>query len=776
MNRLELSLLQLTDLEQPAISCPDNIDERARDGENVASISWSMPSVSDNSGGESIILQLTEGQQPGSDFVIGNHSVTYLATDEAGNENSCTFIVLVVDLEQPAISCPDNIDERARDGENVASISWSMPSVSDNSGGESIILQLTEGQQPGSDFVIGNHSVTYLATDEAGNENSCTFIVLVVDLEQPAISCPDNIDERARDGENVASISWSMPSVSDNSGGESIILQLTEGQQPGSDFVIGNHSVTYLATDEAGNENSCTFIVLVVDLEQPAISCPDNIDERARDGENVARISWSMPSVSDNSGGESIILQLTEGQQPGSDFVIGNHSVTYLATDEAGNQISCTFIVLVVDLEQPAISCPDNIDERARDGENVASISWSMPSVSDNSGGESIILQLTEGQQPGSDFVIGNHSVTYLATDEAGNENSCTFIVLVVDLEQPAISCPDNIDERARDGENVASISWSMPSVSDNSGGESIILQLTEGQQPGSDFVIGNHSVTYLATDEAGNENSCTFIVLVVVSASITDLEQPAISCPDNIDERARDGENVASISWSMPSVSDNSGGESIILQLTEGQQPGSDFVIGNHSVTYLATDEAGNENSCTFIVLVVDLEQPAISCPDNIDERARDGENVASISWSMPSVSDNSGGESIILQLTEGQQPGSDFVIGNHSVTYLATDEAGNQNSCTFIVLVVDLEQPAISCPDNIEEMARYGQNVASISWSMPSVSDNSGGESIILQLTEGQEPGSDFVIGNHSVTYLATDEAGNENSCTFIVLVVGK
>ena len=57
-----------------------------------------------------------------------------------------------------------------------------------------------------------------------------------------------------------------------------------------------------------------------------------------------------------------------------------------------------------------------------------------------------------------------------------------------------------------------------------------------------------------------------------------------------------------------------------------------------------------------------------------------------------------------------------------------------------------------------------------------MPSVSDNSGGESIILQLTEGQDPGSDFVIGNHSVTYLATDEAGNENSCTFIVLVVGK
>ncbi|XP_072024992.1 hyalin-like [Amphiura filiformis] len=502
-----------SEVEAPVIfNTPDDITQNTDPNKAYATVTWMSPSATDNSGS----VTLTSSYNPGDTFPIGVTKVTYTAIDSSNNMAESSFNITVTDQEPPDISCPDDIEERARDGENVASISWSIPSVSDNSGGESIILQLTEGQDPGSDFVIGNHSVTYLATDEAGNENSCTFIVLVVDQEPPDISCPDDIEERARDGENVASISWSIPSVSDNSGGESIILQLTEGQDPGSDFVIGNHSVTYLATDEAGNENSCTFIVLVVDQEPPDISCPDDIEERARDGENVASISWSIPSVSDNSGGESIILQLTEGQDPGSDFVIGNHSVTYLATDEAGNENSCTFIVLVVDLEQPAISCPDNIDERARDGENVASISWSMPSVSDNSGGESIILQLTEGQQPGSDFVIGNHSVTYLATDEAGNENSCTFIVLVVDLEQPAISCPDNIDERARDGENVASISWSMPSVSDNSGGESIILQLTEGQQPGSDFVIGNHSVTYLATDEAGNQNSCTFIVLVV--------------------------------------------------------------------------------------------------------------------------------------------------------------------------------------------------------------------------------------------------------------------
>ncbi|XP_072025661.1 uncharacterized protein [Amphiura filiformis] len=838
--------ITVTDQEAPVISCPEDIEEVARDGENVANISWSIPPVSDNSGGESIIPQLTAGQQPGSDFVLGEHSVTYLATDEAGNQNSCTFTVLVVDQEPPEMSCPDDIEERARDGENVASISWSIPSVSDNSGGESIILQLTEGQDPGSDFVIGNHSVTYLATDEAGNQNSCTFTVLVVDQEPPEMSCPDDIEERARDGENVASISWSIPSVSDNSGGESIILQLTEGQDPGSDFVIGNHSVTYLATDEAGNQNSCTFTVLVVDQEPPEMSCPDDIEERARDGENVASISWSIPSVSDNSGGESIILQLTEGQDPGSDFVIGNHSVTYLATDEAGNQNSCTFTVLVVDQEPPEMSCPDDIEERARDGENVASISWSIPSVSDNSGGESIILQLTEGQDPGSDFVIGNHSVTYLATDEAGNQNSCTFTVLVVDQEPPEMSCPDDIEERARDGENVANISWSIPSVSDNSGGESIILQLTEGQDPGSDFVIGNHSVTYLATDEAGNRNSCTFTVLVV------DQEPPEMSCPDDIEERARDGENVASISWSIPLVSDNSGGESIIPQITAGQEPGSDFELGEHSVTYLATDEAGNQNSCTFIVLVVDREAPAFDCPlVPLAYQLPQGTTEIIVTWDDPLVSDNSG-EQVQAEMQPVQiEKGGQLPAGTYNIPYIASDSAGNTATCelviivtdyptlicplditvetapgeptasvfweapvitdggdnrripdpdippgdfgigttqvvydfeadgfsfycTFSVIVEDREPPGISCPADIEERTRDGENVAIISWSIPSVSDNSGGESIIPQLTEGQEPGSDFELGEHAVTYLATDEAGNQNSCTFIVLVV--
>ena len=95
MGLKQIFLLQLTDLEAPVISCPDDIEERARDGENIASISWPIPSVFDNSGA-TIIPENTAGLEPGSDFELGEHLLMYLATDEAGNENSCTFIVLVV--------------------------------------------------------------------------------------------------------------------------------------------------------------------------------------------------------------------------------------------------------------------------------------------------------------------------------------------------------------------------------------------------------------------------------------------------------------------------------------------------------------------------------------------------------------------------------------------------------------------------------------------------------------------------------------------------------
>ncbi len=76
------------------------------------------------------------------------------------------------------------------------------------------------------------------------------------------------------------------------------------------------------------------------------------------------------------------------------------------------------------------ISCPADIEERSREGENVAYVSWPSPSVADNSG-ISIEPQLTAGQEPGNDFVIGEYLITYVAVDEAENENSCSFTVYV---------------------------------------------------------------------------------------------------------------------------------------------------------------------------------------------------------------------------------------------------------------------------------------------------------------------------------------------------------
>ena len=56
--------------------------------------------------------------------------------------------------------------------------------------------------------------------------------------------------------------------------------------------------------------------------------------------------------------------------------------------------------------------------------------------------------------------------------------------------------------------------------------------------------------------------------------------------------------------------------------------------------------------------------------------------------------------------------------------------------------------------------------------SWIEPTASDNSGSQTLISDYN----PDYPFPIGATTVTYTSTDEAGNADTCTFDVTVIGK
>ena len=90
----------------------------------------------------------------------------------------------------------------------------------------------------------------------------------------------------------------------------------------------------------------------------------------------------------------------------------------------------------------------------------------------------------------------------------------------------------------------------------------------------------------------------------------------------------------------------------------------------------------------------------------------------------------------------------------------------------CHFVYLS-DVESPVINgCPSNQSSVSDSGIATGTVSWTAPTATDNSGTQT----LTSTHNPGDSFPVGTTSVTYTATDAAGNTATCRFDVIVNGE
>ncbi|XP_070545133.1 hyalin-like [Ptychodera flava] len=487
----EVEVYSDEDTEFPQITCPEDITATTHIGNDSNAVIWNVPVATDDTG----CAKVSSSHNPGSIFSLGETIVTYEALDPSGNKDSCSFIVDMTDIESPSIDCLPDIDTNTNTGMPSASVTWSIPSASDNSGNVSV----SSSHDPGSDFIIGVTVVSYEAVDPSGNKDSCSFAVRVQDIESPSIDCPPDIDTNSNTGMPSVSVTWSIPSASDNSGNVSV----SSSHDPGSVFIIGVTVVSYEAIDPSGNTDSCSFTVRVQDIESPSITCPSDIDTNPNMGERSVSVTWTLPNATDNSG----TVDVSSSHDPGSDFIIGVTVVSYGAVDPSGNEASCSFAVRVQDIENPSIDCPPDFNTIAATGMRSVSVTWSIPSATDNSGNVSV----SGSHDPGSDFLIGVTDVSYEAIDPSGNKDSCSFAVRVQDIENPSIICPGDAYTTAYIETPAATVFWSFPNATDNSG----LVNLSGSHVPGDSFPIGLTVVIYNATDSSGNSDSCSFSVTV---------------------------------------------------------------------------------------------------------------------------------------------------------------------------------------------------------------------------------------------------------------------
>ena len=721
----------VSDTEPPTITCPTNrIVSADTNSCSATGVNLGAPVTSDNCAVASVTSNAP------SSFPLGTNTVIWIVTDTSGNTNSCQQLVIVRDTQAPVINCPSsNIVVNAATGvcsSNVTFIITATDNCSTN-------ISLTSFPPSGFTFPVGTTTVTNIAVDASGNSNSCTFTVTVLDKQPPAITCPaSNIIVNAAAGSCSSNVAYSV-TATDNCG---VISSLTSVPPSGSVFPVGTTTVTNIAVDTSGNSNSCTFTVTVLDNQLPSITCPSNIVVNAAAVSCFSNVAFTV-TATDNCG---VITSLVSSPASGSPFPVGVTTVNNTAVDSHGNTNTCAFTVTVLDNQPPAITCPGNLAFSTDPGKcSRSNVTYSV-TFSDNC---SATLAQTAGLTNGATFPKGVTTNRFVVTDASGNTNTCSFTVTVTDNEPPAIICPPDfsVDANSSGGWVWPPGALGAPVVTDN-----CAIASVTSNAPAA-LPVGTNIITWIATDTSGNTNSCPQRIIVIALP-------PTILCAADVTVFADSSCVATGVILGLPVVTNPCG----TFTLTNNAP--ATFPLGTNVVTWTVTNTCGKSASCQQLVIVVDGQPPAINCPSNLILSTDPGQcSRSNVTYSV-TFSDNCSGAT--LAQTAGLPSGATFPKGVTTNRFTATDAAGNSNSCSFTVTIVDNEPPAITCPTNIIVSADTNScSATGVNLGTPVTSDNCAVASVT-----SNAPAS-FPLGTNTVTWVVTDTSGNTNSCQQLVIV---
>lgn len=469
---------------------------------------------------------LTASPASGSFFPLGTTVVN--VTSEIGG-GSCSFTITVVEGTAPTISCPPD-KTGTDDGSGghtftTAEIgtpttnpttdvtvtfkrSDDVPATYDGSGNvvtPEVVHSLTDP------FPTGTTGVTWTVTDANGLTASCTQRVTVhppcaSDTEPPTITAPPNVTVNTGPNSTTCGVALSpsddelgLPVVNDDCSASYTVA----GIPPGNLFPVGTTTLTYTATDGAGHTATATQTVTVIDNTPPVIFAPANASYTCP--EQVPALSASQafgpdangdpdPSkpVFDNCGSPAVTAtQTTSGVGSTANPLVITR--TYAALDTHGNTATAVQVITVTDGTPPTITAPANVTAYTGPGATtcdtvVSNAALGTASANDNCAGVTVTRSPS-----GNTFPVGTTTVTWTATDWAGNTATASQTVTVIDNTAPTITLNGSTPSMWPPNHKYQTFAVTnfVTSVFDNCGGVS----------------VGNVVIDHVTSDETENGN-----------------------------------------------------------------------------------------------------------------------------------------------------------------------------------------------------------------------------------------------------------------------------
>lgn len=616
---------------------------------------------------------------------IGSNNVTLTGIDQSGNQDSCVTTVFVEDVTAPNAVCNGMVTVTLDPITNIGTLT--PPQVDNGSRDNCTItnFRLSRTTFNCSDIPNNSHNIVLTVEDQSGNRDSCTTQVMVVDTIDPVAVCRATPLNLFLVGSTISTTTAAVNNGSfDNCG----LATMTLSQTNFNCNNIGSNTVTLTVTDSSNNTNSCTATIIVSDTTDPVPFCASptvQLDANGRVG--VAAVALGIGSF-DNCSIDTFLVN-------GHDSVffscadLGTNTVNVFMSDISGNDANCTSTIIVEDNVPPVANCVPGPISLQLDPNGFVLLTAAQ--VDNGSTDNCSIVSRTLSRNTFNCGDVGNVvNVTLTVFDQDSNATSCAVSVVTNDTIRPRMVCRAATINLGPSGTAPVSATLFDRGTSDSCGIASLTFTGAPNIVTCAD--IGTLPITLIATDVNGNVDSC------VTTLTVADTVAPVISCNTITLDLDNSGNAVVDSATAGLFTATDACGVAALTLNGSNQVAYTCSDTGANNIQLIATDAAGNSDTCVAVVIIRDNTAPLVTCGNTIQFLQADGTLPVDPNWINAGVVESCGIDTIF---TRPDTLDCSNVGAFNPVTLFVVDNSGNQSSCNGNIEVRDTTPPMMNCRD---------------------------------------------------------------------------
>jgi hypothetical protein len=656
-----------TDTQNPSLSIQDITISLDSDGNAEVTPADLVTSASDNCSVKDTLLS----NSIFSCSETGPNLVDVTLTDESGNSVTKTATIDVQDDLPPDFEAVNVTLELDASGSAQIQKEEVVTDVSDN-------CQVTDTTISQANFScndLGTNTVTVMISDGYQNTTK-NLTVTVEDRIAPSLELQDISRSLDTDGTIEITADEIITSASDNCS----LADTSISQQIFTCSNIGEQTIQVEVSDLSGNSTIMESTITITDNQQPALVTQTTTIDLDENGNAELNPEDIILSAVDNCEIDTLLSQ--------SEFYCndtGTAQVEVTIEDQAGNSQSELVDVYIEDNIAPTLDVTDTTIELNETGNASLSPEMVVVSAADNCSPADTTLS----QYNFSSSDVGTVNIDVVLTDPTGNTTTKPTTVKVLENQSPVLVVIDTTVHLNETGMGSIDPSWVIASASDNH----IISDTVLSQAEFDCSNIGQSNIDITITDLAGNSTT------LQTSVTVKDTLSPV---PNNSSLNTVSGECEVIIS-NIPEATDNCGGN--IEARTNDTLEYTDQ--GTYTLTWIYNDGNGNSATQQQTVIVDDVTSPAITCVEDQTMNLTEGQTIYTVQgdeFDPVDTSDNCSVNNLTNNYNQSQTlNGAEFNPGTTTVTWVISDEAGNENQCSFNVTVNE-------APNQIENLANSG------------------------------------------------------------------